>query len=191
MFGKKLTTRELAICSALATVSAVTQLLHIGYQSPQFGMWIDIVATSWIIAQFLFGIRGALVTSLLGVIIITLFAPETWLGASMKWAATMPLWLCLYLWTCITRKTAAAYQSIQYLIFPVIFGLIIRSIISLPLNYYYAIPIWTGMGSQNAIANVPWYIIVIFNVLQGICDIFLAWLLVFRFNLARFANWNK
>ena len=47
---KKIKTRELAIASGLAAVSAVVQLIHIGYISPQWGMWIDIVAVTWAIA---------------------------------------------------------------------------------------------------------------------------------------------
>ena len=83
-FMKKFNTRQLAFAGALAAVSAVLQLYHLGYQSPQWGMWIDLVAVSWIIAYFLFGIRSALLVSFLGAVIITLFAPDTWLGASMK-----------------------------------------------------------------------------------------------------------
>jgi len=171
---KPLSHRELALTAALAAVSSVVQLIHVGYQSPQWGMWIDLVAVSWLIAFFLFGLRSALYVSLLGFIVITLFAPVTWLGASMKWLATAPMWLSLGLFP-------------GKLILPLIIGLIIRSLIIIPINYFYAIPIWTGMSPAVAIHAIPWYIIAAFNSLQGLLDVVLAWIIVYRFRLNRFA----
>ena len=180
----KLSNRELALIAALAAVSAVLQLIHLGYQSPQWGMWIDLVAVSWLIAFFLFGLRSALYVSLLGFIVITLFDPATWLGASMKWLATAPMWLSLGL---LSQKYKS-YQKISSLTLPLLIGLIIRSILMIPINYYYAIPIWTGMSPAAAIQAIPWYIIAGFNSIQGLIDVILAWIIVFRFRLNRFAN---
>lgn len=188
---KKLSTRELALSAALAAFSAVVQLIHIGYQSPQWGMWIDVVAVSWIAAFFLFGVRSCFLVSLLGALIITLFAPDTWLGASMKWVATMPMWGSLYLWSTLSKKKISNYQKITNLLIPIFVGLIVRSLLVIPLNYYYAIPIWTGMTTQQAISLIPWYIIAGFNTIQGLLDVFLAWMIVFRFRISRFAAWHE
>lgn len=185
---KKISTRELTMISSLATVSALLQLAHIGYQSPQFGMWIDFVACSWIIAFFLFGIRGALLTSLISAIIMTLFAPETWLGASMKWTLSLPVLLCLHFWLVITRKNSTIYSNPRSLIIPVMIALILRAVLALPLNYYYAIPIWLGIPSPQAIATIPWYAISLFNLAQGLCDIILAWVITFHFKIIKFKN---
>ena len=65
--------KRLVTASALAAFSAVVQLIHIGYQSPQFGMWIDIVAVTWVAAYFLFDLKTSFIVSFLGAIIITLF----------------------------------------------------------------------------------------------------------------------
>ena len=172
---KPLSNRELALTAALAAVSAVVQLVHLGYQSPQWGMWIDLVAVSWLIAFFLFGLKSSFYVSLLGFIVITLFAPDTWLGASMKWLATAPMWLSLGLFP-------------GKLILPLVIGLIIRSAIIIPINYFYAIPIWTGMSPAVAIRTIPWYIIAGFNSIQGLIDVILAWIIVYRFRINRFAN---
>jgi len=180
---KPLSHRELALTAALAAVSAVVQLIHLGYQSPQWGMWIDLVAVSWLIAFFLFGLRSTLYVSLLGFIVITLFAPDTWLGASMKWLATAPMWLSLGLFS----KNFKAYQKKSQLILPLIIGLIVRSLIIIPINYFYAIPVWTGMSPAVAIHTIPWYIIAGFNSLQGLLEVILAWVIVYRFSLNRFA----
>ncbi|OGG03702.1 hypothetical protein A2W14_03985 [Candidatus Gottesmanbacteria bacterium RBG_16_37_8] len=191
MFKLKLTSRELTFASALAAISAVLQLYHLGYQSPQWGMWIDLVAVSWITAYFLFGIRASFLVSLLGAIVITLFAPDTWLGASMKWVATIPIMLLLFLFFNVTKQEINKYRQIKNLILPLFLGIILRNLIVIPLNYFYAIPIWTGMSSAQAMAAIPWYIIFIFNAIQSIIDVFFAWLLVFSFRLERFASWKN
>lgn len=186
--AKPLNSRELALCAALAAVSAVTQLIHVGYQSSLFGMWIDLVASSWIIAFFLFGINGALLTSIVGAIIIALFAPETWMGAIMKWSATLPMWLSLSTYAVITKKSPDEYSNINNLFIPLIIGLVLRAAIALPLNYYFAIPIWMGIPTSKAIHTIPWYFISGFNMIQGIIDVSIAWIVAFRFKLIRFAK---
>ena len=188
---KALTYREIAVAAALTALSAVTQLLHLGYQSPQWGMWLDVVGVPWLIAFFLFGPRLALVVSLLGSLVITLFAPETWLGAVMKFSATLPLWLALAVWLPLRKAQLLHYQRISLLIIPLVLGLILRSGLMLPLNYYWAIPIWTGLSTDQAMTIIPWYIIVAFNSIQAIVDVIFAWLLVFKFKLYRYAGWTR
>lgn len=175
--------------AVLAAFSAVLQLMHVGYQSPQWGMWIDVVAVSWLVALFLYGVRTAFAVSLLGALTILLFAPDTWLGALMKWTATLPMWLVLGLW-CM-KSSPVKFTNPKTLIFPVIIALIIRSLIVLPINYTVAIPIWTGMTTAQAISAIPWYIIVGFNAFQGIIDVALAWFLVYPMKLSRYAQWKN
>ena len=135
MEKNKLKTHEIAIAAGLAAVSAVLQLIHIGYQSPQFGMWIDVVAVTWIIALFLYGLRISFIVSIIGAIIITLFAPDTWLGASMKWLASFPIWFLLGIWVIKNKKNYHQYfKSYTNLIIPLLIGIIIRCLIIIPVN---------------------------------------------------------
>jgi riboflavin transporter FmnP len=179
---KSLTIRQIAVSAGLASLSTVVQLVHIGYQSPTWGMWIDIVAVSWIIAYFLFGIRSSLLVTCVGTLIITFFAPDTWLGASMKFVATVPVILTFFVWS----RNNHHYSTVFSLIMPLITGIIIRCLIVIPLNYYYAIPIWTGMTPQKAMVAIPWFIIALFNVIQTVVDVGLAWIVVYRFKLKRY-----
>ena len=183
--NKKLNLRVIVMSSALSAVSAALQLFHLGYQAPQWGMWIDLVAVSWIMAYFMFGLRSSLLVSFLGAIIITLFAPDTWLGASMKLAATLPVIFSFYFYDRVKIKINKKFISLAV---PVLAGLIWRSLIVVPANYYYAIPIWTGWSTQEAMAAIPWYIIVLFNSVQTIIDAALAYILVFRFRLNRYGS---
>ncbi len=188
MNKNRLKTREIVIAAGLAAISAVVQIIHIGYMSPQWGMWIDIVAVTWLIALFLFGLRIAFIVSLIGAVIITLFAPETWLGASMKWIASLPIWIILGIWLTSQKKKLGYYRDFRNLLAPLVIAIIIRCIIVIPINYYYAIPIWTKMTPEQAMTAIPWYIIALFNVVQSIVDVFLAWALVYKFGLIRYGT---
>lgn len=185
---KKLSTRILAFSAALASLSAAVQLVHIGYQSPTWGMWIDIVSVSWVIAYLLFGLRSSLLVSLVGAIIITLFAPDTWLGASMKLVATIPVIIALFAWARMKHKGVAFYANPKHLVIPLVIGVVVRVLVVLPLNYFYAIPIWTGMTPEIAMQAIPWYIIAGFNAVQSVLDVILAWVVVYTFKLNRFAK---
>ena len=185
---KRLKTREIALAAGLAAISTVVQLIHIGYQSPQFGMWIDVVAVTWIIGIFLFGPRMAFIVSIMGAIMITLFAPDTWLGASMKWLASFPVWLLLGIWTYKKGQIFEYYKKWWKFIIPLTIAIIIRCLIIIPVNYFYAIPIWTGLTPAKAMVIIPWQIIAIFNIVQSFVDVGVAWLLVYKFGLNRFAS---
>jgi riboflavin transporter len=187
-FMKKLTTRTLALSAALAALSVTVQLIHIGYQSPTWGMWIDVVSVSWIIAYLLFGFRSSLLVSLVGALIITLFAPDTWLGASMKFVATVPVIMALYGWTKFRRKDITFYTKYKHLAIPLLIGIVVRCLVVIPLNYYYAIPIWTGMTPEIAMKAIPWFIIAGFNAVQSVLDVVLAWVVVYTFKLNRFSR---
>jgi riboflavin transporter FmnP len=97
----------------------------------------------------------------------------------------------LSFWTLLRKKEISDYKLIASITVPLIMGILIRCLLVIPLNYFYAIPIWTGMTTAQAMAVIPWYIIVIFNGIQGILDIVLAWIVVFRFRLDRFASWYR
>jgi len=183
---KKFTVREISIAAGLSALSIVTQLIHIGYQSPQWGMWIDIVAVSWFIAYFLFGLQLSLLVSVVGAIMITVFAPETWLGAGMKWVASVPIILSFWLTAFLMKKTFHQYKKILFILIPLAIGIGVRCLLIIPINYYFAIPLWTGMTTAKAIETIPWYIITLFNFVQGILDVSLAWIIVYRFKLNRF-----
>lgn len=185
---KKISVREITVAAGLSALSIITQLIHIGYQSPQWGMWIDIVAVSWIIAYFIFGFRLAFLVSLIGALMITVFAPDTWLGALMKWTASVPLIISFALGAIIMKKSFHQYKHLLFLALPLLVGLVIRCLLVIPLNYYFAIPIWTGMTTTQAIAAIPWYIIALFNVVQGLIDVGFAWIIVYKFKLNRFAK---
>ena len=183
-------TRRMAIFAALAAISAIFQLLHVGIKT-QWGMWIDVVAVPWIIAYFLFDLKGGLTVSLVGSIIITLIAPDTWLGASAKFIATVPMFLVLYGATLIFKKNIVQFKKIRNIILPVLVAIILRGVLMFFFNYYFALPIWIPGKTSIELMNIfPWYIIVGINAVQGIIDVVFAWILVFPYKLSRFGQKN-
>lgn len=182
-------TYEISAFAALAAISAVFQIVHLGYQTP-WGMWIDVVAIPWILAFFLYRGRGSLIVSTIGAMIITLVAPSTWLGASMKWLATMPMWLMLWMWQRTFKLKLKDFKKLRIMIPCILLGIILRGLIIIPTNYYYALPIWTGWTPEQAMGMLPWWIILSLNALQGILEVVIAWLLVFKFRLKRFKSWE-
>ncbi len=188
---KPLLLREITVTASLAALSAAAQLFHVGYQFPQWGMWLDVVAIPWLVAYFLFGLRSAFIVSVLGSMVITLFSPETWLGAVMKFSATLPLLLILTLWTMFVKKQLLHLNKFNLILAPLLVGIIVRASLMLPLNYYFAIPIWTGLTTAQAMTIIPWYVIAGINSVQAIIDVVFAWLLVFKFKLYRYASWTR
>lgn len=180
---------EISACAALAAISAAVQIVHIGWPSP-WGMWIDIVAIPWILAFFLFKGRAALSVSIVGSIIITLAAPSSWLGAIMKFFATLPMFLIPWVFQRLYKLHLKDFKKLRIITFCLVIAVIIRGIMMIPMNYYFAIPIWTGWGPEEAMNMIPWYIIFSLNAIQGILEVVIAWLLVFRFKLKRFATWE-
>jgi riboflavin transporter FmnP len=183
-------TRQLAIFSALAAISALFQLLHIGFKT-QWGMWVDIVAVPWIMAYFLFDLKGGLVVSLVGSIIITLIAPDTWLGASAKLIATIPMFFILFITTLMFKNKIIKFKKLKNIILPILIAILFRGVLMFFFNYYFALPIWIPGKTPNQLMNIfPWYIIIGINAIQGMIDVIFAWILVFPYKLSRFGQKN-
>jgi riboflavin transporter len=183
---------EITAAAALAAISAVLQVAQpfTGWYFPSWGMWIDIVAVSWIVAYLIYGPKVALATSLAGALIITLIAPSSWLGAFMKWTASVPLILTLFAVQKGFKVKQKGLAKARYLAVAVAAAIVIRCALMLPLNYYFAIPIWTGMTTAQAVDAFPWWIIAGINAVQAVLEAALAWILVFRFRLDRFSAWE-
>ena len=189
MKNNYLLTRKLSVFAALAAISSLFQLLHIGFKT-QWGMWIDIVAVPWIMAYFLFDLKGGLIVSLVGSIIITLIAPDTWLGASAKFIATVPMFLILYFSILINKDIQ--YNKLKNIVLPILIAIGLRGVLMFFFNYYFALPIWIpGKTPIQLMAMFPWYIIIGINAIQGIIDVIFAWILVFPYKLSRFGQKNN
>jgi len=87
-------TYKLTAIAMLSCLASLLQLSHgvIGVPTG-FGMTLDLVGVPIILGFFLFGLDAAMYISLLTALVITIASPETWLGATMKFAATVPMFM--------------------------------------------------------------------------------------------------
>ncbi len=179
---------EITASAALAAISAALQMLHVGYLSP-WGMWIDLVAVSWIIGYFIYGGKTAFVVSVVGALMITLMAPSTWLGALMKWLATVPMFLVPMAFQKFKGLKIEDFSRLRFLLPAMTIAILVRAAIVIPVNHNIAIPIWMGWTVAESMLYVPWWAIFGINAIQGALEVLVAWLLVFRFRLDRFRTW--
>jgi riboflavin transporter FmnP len=141
-------TYNLVAVALFAAASALFQVLHniIGIPTG-FGMTVDLVALPVLLAFFIFGFEEALNVCVLMAILITLVSPETWLGASMKFAATLPMILLPALWLLAGKKKNDSGRLAAILILSLmipLFVFVLSGLIGAPLN----------PGGQGASANV-------------------------------------
>jgi len=87
-------TYQIVSVSMLSAIAVVFQMIHgvVGIETG-FGMTVDIVGVPMMLAFFMFGLESALYTAAVTALALTLISPESWLGASMKFAATVPMFI--------------------------------------------------------------------------------------------------
>ena len=148
----KPSTDEVVVAGMFAAISIVFQVVHIGFPSP-IGMWVDLVGIPWLLAYFLKGFRTALLTAVIATIVIALVCPTGPLGASMKFVATVPMFFipALSLYASKQKKHLKDIKFASFALFP---ALLVRLLITLPLNVYFAIPIWTGVSFETAVPEM-------------------------------------
>jgi riboflavin transporter FmnP len=180
--------REIAILSALASLSILNQFVHIGYMDPVSYIWIDIVGVFWVMAFFLYGLRGYFVTSFLGVLVISLFDQTGVVGGLMKFFAVTSAVLGFYLILKIFKKKASSVQNSLHLTLAITTSLATKILIMVPLYYYFAWPIYTGTSSEIGFQSVPIVLVAGLNLAGGLVDIVLAWVLAFVYKVKKFGK---
>ena len=87
-------TYKLTAVAMLSCVAAILQVSNgvIGIPSG-FGMTVDLVGVPILLGFLLFGLDAAMYIALLTTLIITRVAPTSWIGAIMKFTATVPMFL--------------------------------------------------------------------------------------------------
>ena len=87
-------TYKLTSIAMLSCMAALFQISNAVVGIPTgFGMTVDLVGVPILLGFFLFGLDAAVYISILTALIITLIAPTSWIGAVMKFTATVPMFL--------------------------------------------------------------------------------------------------
>lgn len=170
--------KKIISATMLAALSILFQLSP--FWPTTWGMRIDLVAVPWFISLFLFGLWPGLLTAVITCIFIGLVAPSSWLGALMKFSATIPILLVIGLVQLKKFK-----PKLQTKLFFITFALavIIRCVLMVYVNYYFALPIWLKLSTEQIMQQFPTYMIIVPNAVQSLIDFFIAWLIVFKTRL--------
>ncbi|MCQ5337528.1 MAG: hypothetical protein NO475_05000 [Candidatus Methanomethylicia archaeon] len=145
-----------------------------------WGMSIDFVAIPLIITFFIFGIKYALFVSLGMFIILTAIGYGVIIGAVMKTVCSTSMIIILW----IISKFSSKYTSMINYTIASLLAIITRCIISIILNYYWAIPLFFGIPIEKAIevfffGSIIGFIVYvsIMNIGQGIIDLYSSWII--------------
>ena len=199
--SKKLTKSYLIV--SVAILSALAIVFDVLSDALPFralwGMKIDFVGTVWVLSYFLYGLRVAFPTSVITTLYITLFMPTGFVGATMKFIATIPMFLVPELMSHLPffNRSSKIFNKPLLIVGVGALANAVRLLVATMVNYYWAIPLWTGIPTSMILevmfANSIWAFIVFvsgMNLLQGIVDIFVPWLLAFKFKLSTmFGTW--
>ena len=175
---------KLLISSAmLAVVSVLLQIYKIAY--PWGGIIdIDAVGVPWVMASFLFGLSGGIITSVVSAIGIAIFAPTGVVGAVMKFLATIVVVLAVGLvgWKFKFSRKGIALAFVA--------ALILRPLVMTVFNYYFGIPLFFNIPTEQALQQFPIELFIIPNAILAATDFWIAYVLVFSTKLRARLNEN-
>ena len=158
----------------LSGLSIVLEFVPIFYK---FGdIKIDLVGLPWIISTLLLGLPGGLLTSLVTALVMSLLTPTGWIGAFMKFAATVPMVLILGL---VIAKFGPKLKPMLAAFFC---ALAVRAVGMLYLNYYFAMPVFWNMPLETALQYPAWLIMAP-NAILSIIEFACAYTIVFKTRL--------
>jgi len=189
---------SIAMLSALAIVFDVfSDMLPLRVV---WGMKIDFVGTVWVLSYFLYGLSVAFPVSIITTLFIALFMPTGFVGATMKFIATIPMFLIpasVSYMRSSSNRSSKIFNNPLTIIGLCILASIVRLLVATAVNYYWAIPLWTGIPTDEILEKMGYGSMAAFivfvagmNVLQGVVDIFVPWMLAFKLKLSTmFGTW--
>ncbi|KON27972.1 hypothetical protein AC480_04250 [miscellaneous Crenarchaeota group archaeon SMTZ1-55] len=165
-----------------------------------WGMKIDFVGTVWVLAYFLYNVPVAFPVAAITALYIALLMPTGPIGATMKFIATVPMFvipaLVSYL-PFVSNRKSQLFNSLLFTVALCILANVVRLLLATVVNYYWAIPLWTGIPTDQILdvmfgGSFTAFLIFVagMNVVQGIVDIFVPWVLAFKLKLSTtFGTW--
>ena len=188
---------KISVVALLLALTAVFEFINraLPLRAP-WGMSIDFVALPVMIAFFILGTRYALLTGVGLFAILTIFGYGAYVGAVMKFSATIPMVLVLggLNLTPLRNKDnpSLTYRSIAKFILAAALAVVARCIVATVINYYWAIPLFFSMPVEQVIQTFFFGSIWGFvsfvsamNMTQGMIDLAVSWIIVFGFGLAK------
>ena len=189
-------TYVLVATAVMSTISIILDVLPL--PRAIWGMKIDLVGTVWVLSFFLYGWKAALGVASITAIYIAMFSSTGYVGAVMKFVATIPMFLVPALMIQLpffSKKESRVYGSVVVITAAAILASLARLFLTTTVNLYWAIPIYLGKTPDQVLVIfggiIPLMAFVAgLNVIQGIVDIYVPWVLAFKLRLSRhFGTW--
>ncbi len=189
-------TYALVAIAVMSTISIIIDFLPL--PRAVWGMKIDLVGAIWVLSFFLYGWKAALSVASITAIYIAMFSSTGYVGAVMKFIATIPMFLVPALMIQLPffhKKGSKVYGSVLVITAAAIAASLVRLFLATTVNLYWAIPIWFGMTPAQVLVYFGGLIPLVtfvagLNVVQGIVDIYVPWVLAFKLRLSQhFGTW--
>ena len=197
-------TIKLAGATILAPLAVILQIFVPLFVTP-WGMRIDLVAIPWMICWIIFGLKPALLSLLISAPLVGFLGPFAggWVGATMKSVATIWMFLIPAIFAWKADGTKGLLENKRLFVLASVFALIIRAIVTVVFNFYFALPLFYYMtpdsiigmfssanslsfiGNSLGLIGLGAYVaeVAIWNTIQGIIDLtasLLLGLIIFR-----------
>ncbi|MFQ6084901.1 MAG: hypothetical protein ACE5OY_01345 [Candidatus Bathyarchaeia archaeon] len=160
---------------------------------------LDFIAVPWLIAFLMFGLKTGALTSLIGFMGIALLSeePVPWIGATMKFSATIPLIVIPALLLKFSKSSYEGRVMMSKTTFIPLMALaiLVRCLLTIFLNYFFAVPLLFGITPQEVPESFNWFFwgraatgselfyfvlgVSLWNTWQGIVDAGVAWFVTY------------
>jgi riboflavin transporter FmnP len=185
-------TIKLAGATLLAPLAVILQILPPLFVTP-WGIRIDLVAIPWILCWIIFGLKPALLSLLISAPLVGFLGPFAggWVGATMKSVASIWMFLIPAIFAWKTGGTKQFLENRRLFVLAGVLAIIVRAIVTVIFNFYFAIPFFFGMttdaiigmfsaaetlsfvGNSLGLIGLGAYIaeVAFWNTIQGIIDL--------------------
>ena len=178
--GMGMKSREIALIGIMLALSLMLNVSPLKVPT-QWGMTIDLVAIPIVVVYILLSFTSSLISLVLLFVGLSIVSQSSWLGASMKFFATLSVILGLEIAKKLTKFSPESYtekQLIAFIVSAYLISIAIRIPLMVGLNYYYALPIWLGIPREQVIPKIEewfhipfWLVIAIPNAIQSAVDV--------------------
>jgi riboflavin transporter FmnP len=191
-------TIKIAGATLLAPLAVILQILPPFFVTP-WGIRIDLVAIPWILCWIIFGLKPALLSILISAPLVGILGPFAggWVGATMKSVASIWMFLIPAIFAWKTGGTKQFLENKRLFVLAGVLALIVRAIVTVIFNFYFAIPFFFGMttdaivgmfsaadtlsffGNSLGLIGLGAYIgeVAFWNTVQGIIDLIVSLIL--------------
>lgn len=162
--------------------------------SVPWGMHVDLVAIPVMVVFFALGTRYGILTTFGMLALLYVFGTELPIGPVMKFVATLPMVLVLGIFLLPPFKNGGlagqAFKSPLRFAGIGAMAIAARCAVALVVNYYWAIPFYLNMPIDQVVQqSFGWLWVFLvqitgLNLIQGIIDLTLSWVIIFKFGIA-------